>query len=199
MEKLQENVMKTIIDEAHRHQLRATVHTWHEQDAIDVLQAGADGVEHGVGHALLTNDTLAKVLLARKATYYVPTLRVLTLAKPPRTLPIGKQNLKRLANNGVPVAVGTDTLGGLAATPPGLNTIQELELMVEAGLPTHDVIEAATRNAAEHLGLAKDLGTVEPGKIADLIIVDGDPLADISALRNVEIVVQAGRVVHKVD
>ena len=71
--------------------------------------------------------------------------------------------------------------------------------MVEAGLPTHDVIEAATRNAAEHLGLAKDLGTVEPGKLADLIIVDGDPLADITALRKIVLVVQSGRVVHKVD
>ena len=71
--------------------------------------------------------------------------------------------------------------------------------MVEAGLSPSDVLQAATRNAAEHLGLAKDLGTLEPGKLADLIIVDGDPLEDISSLHNVKIVVQSGRVVHKVD
>jgi imidazolonepropionase-like amidohydrolase len=71
--------------------------------------------------------------------------------------------------------------------------------MVEAGLSPKDVLQAATRNAAEHLGLAKDLGTVEPGKLADLIIVDGDPIQDISSLRNVKIVIQSGRVVHKVD
>jgi imidazolonepropionase-like amidohydrolase len=71
--------------------------------------------------------------------------------------------------------------------------------MVEAGLSAGDVIQAATQNAAEHLGLAKDLDTVEPGKLADLIIVDGDPLKDISTLHKVKIVVQSGRVVHNVD
>jgi len=61
------------------------------------------------------------------------------------------------------------------------------------------VIQAATLNAAAHLGLDKDLGSVEAGKIADLIMIDGDPLKDISSLQNVKIVIQSGRVVHEVD
>jgi imidazolonepropionase-like amidohydrolase len=104
-----------------------------------------------------------------------------------------KANLKLLHSQGVKIAVGTDTFGKIE---PGVSTVRELELMVESGLPPSDVIQAATQNAAEHLGLAKDLGTVESGKIADLIIVEGDPLKDISSLHKMKIVVQAGRVVH---
>lgn len=71
--------------------------------------------------------------------------------------------------------------------------------MTEAGLTPEKVIKAGTRNAAEHLGLLDDLGTVEPGKIADLIIIDGDPLKDISSLHKVQMVIKAGRIVHYVD
>ncbi len=197
MEKLPESVMRAIIDEAHRQGLRATVHTWHEQDAIDVIGAGADGLEHGVGHALLSDGRLAETLLAHNA-FYVPTLRVYTLATTPSTLPTAKQNLKSLADKDVLIALGTDTIANSEGTPPGLNTVQELEFMADAGLSTSQIIRSATRNAAEHLGLANDLGTVEAGKIADLIIVDGDPLQDISSLHKVCMVVQQGRIVHDV-
>jgi imidazolonepropionase-like amidohydrolase len=71
-----------------------------------------------------------------------------------------------------------------------------MELMVEAGLTTEQVIRAGTRDAAEHLGLLEKLGTVEAGKIADLIIVAGDPLKDISALRQIRFVIQSGHIVH---
>jgi imidazolonepropionase-like amidohydrolase len=92
--------------------------------------------------------------------------------------------------------VGTDTLGDL---PRGLNTILEMQSWPKAGLTAARIIGAATHDAADHLGLLKELGTVEPGKIADLIIVDGDPLKDISVLHKVQIVVQGGRIVHNVD
>ncbi len=196
MEKLRRDVMQAIIDEAHQQGLRATVHTWHEQDAIEALQAGADGLEHGVGHALLTDDRLAEILLSSKA-FYVPTLRVLRLAKTPKTLPIAKQNLKSLSAKGSRIALGTDSIADHKDTPPGLNTIKEMELMAEAGLTPERVIRASTRDAAEHLGRLDDLGTVEAGKLADLIVVDGDPLKDISAIERVTIVVQAGCIVYQ--
>lgn len=193
--KLRKDVMQAIIEESHRLNLRATVHTGHEEDAIEVVQAGADGVEHGVADAVLATDRLADMLRAHNA-FYVPTLRIMDHVGNPQALTFAKQNLKHLFDKGVRVAVGTDTQGGWEKTPPGLNTIQEMELMVEAGLTAEQVIRAGTRDAAEHLGLLDKLGTVEAGKIADLIIVDGDPLKDISALRHIRFVIQAGRIVH---
>jgi imidazolonepropionase-like amidohydrolase len=193
--KLRKDVMQAIIEESHRLNLRATVHTGHEADAIEVVQAGADGVEHGVADAVLATDRLADVLRARNA-FYVPTLRIMDHVGDPQAPTFAKQNLKHLVDKGVRVAVGTDTQGGWEKTPPGLNTIQEMELMVEAGLTTEQVIRAGTRDAAEHLGLLEKLGTVEAGKIADLIIVAGDPLKDISALRQIRFVIQSGHIVH---
>ena len=68
--------------------------------------------------------------------------------------------------------------------------------MAEAGLSPDKIIRTATRDAAEHLGLLGKLGTVEPGKIADLILVDGDPLNDIGAMNNIQVVIQSGKVVY---
>jgi imidazolonepropionase-like amidohydrolase len=102
-------------------------------------------------------------------------------------------NLKQLANAGVRIVLGTDTLS--RGTPPGSTTLNELELMVRAGLSPEQAIQAATRNAAQHLGKLDELGTLEPGKLADLIIVDGDPLMDISVIHNIEVVIKGGKVV----
>ncbi|MFC1596842.1 amidohydrolase family protein, partial [Planctomycetota bacterium] len=191
-EKLSVDVMRAIIDESHQHGLKVTVHTWREQDAIVALESGADGLEHGVVDAPLGNDRLAQILLDRNA-FYVPTLRVLTLGKNPVPLETAQGNLKDLTHRGVRIAVGTDTLGD---QPRGLNTILEMQLMAEAGMAPAQIIRAATHDAADHLGLLERLGTVEPGKIADLIIVDGDPLKDMSVLHKVEIVIQRGHIAY---
>jgi imidazolonepropionase-like amidohydrolase len=74
-------------------------------------------------------------------------------------------------------------------------TVRELEFMHEAGMPTLDALQAATVRAAELLGLADEIGTVEPGKVADLIAVGGNPIADLSSLRDLRAVVARGRVV----
>jgi imidazolonepropionase-like amidohydrolase len=188
-------VMKAIIDEGHRHGLRITVHTGTQQDAIDAVSAGADGLEHGVFLGRIMGSEVAELMKTR-GTFYVPTLTVWQTFGGATRVANPMANLQFLHRQGVRIAVGTDTFGSIE---PGVSTIGELEWMVEAGLSPKDVLQAATLNAAEHLGLAKDLGTVEPGKLADLIIVDGDPIQDISSLRNVKIVIQSGRVVHKVD
>ena len=193
--KLRLPVLKAIIDEAHVHGLRVTVHTPTESDGMDAVNAGADGLEHGVGLGRLTGDQLSKLMIERGASY-VPTLSVGLYLNGRGKLTTPMLSLRKLHEQGVTVVAGTDTFGEQEA---GATTIQELELMVEAGLPAHDVVQAATGNAAKHLGLLSDIGTVEVGKIADLIIVEGDPLTNISALRNVKIVVQARRIVHSVD
>ena len=90
-----------------------------------------------------------------------------------------------LHERGVRLVAGTDTLAGF-----GLH--RELELYVQAGLSPAEVLRLATLGAAEITGRSDRLGSLEPGMLADLIVVDGDPVADISALRNVELTVKDG-------
>jgi len=197
--RLSANVLRAIVDEAHKHKLPVTVHTHRQQDVLDAVEAGADGVEHGVSDATLSDTRVASLLLERNVNY-TPTLWIMrlgSLASKSESFEITKQNLKFLSDKGVRISLGTDTMCSMPR--PGLNTIQEMEFMAEAGLTPEKVIRAATRNAAEHLGLLEDLGTIEPGKIADLIIIDGDPLKDISSLHQVQMVIKAGRIVHDVD
>jgi imidazolonepropionase-like amidohydrolase/predicted enzyme related to lactoylglutathione lyase len=196
MPRLSVNVLRAIVDETHKHKLRATVHTHREQDVIDAVESGADGVEHGVWDSKLRDIRLADLLLKRNVNY-TPTLWAWSLDKESKSFETAKQNLKTLSDKDVRISLGTDTLCSMPS--PGLNTIQEMEFMAEAGLTPEKIISAGTRNAAEHLGLLDDLGTIEPGKIADLIIVNGDPLKDISSLHNVQIVIKAGQVVHNVE
>jgi imidazolonepropionase-like amidohydrolase/predicted enzyme related to lactoylglutathione lyase len=193
MPRLSASVLKAIIDEAHKHDLRATVHTHREQDVIDAVEAGADGVEHGVWDSILPDNRIADLLLKRNVNY-TPTLWAWSLDKESNSFEIAKHNLKTLSDKGVHISLGTDTLCSMPR--PGLNTIQEMEFMAEAGLTPETIIQAATRNAAEHLGLLDRMGTVEPNKVADLILVAGDPLKDISSLRQVQIVIKEGRIVY---
>lgn len=95
------------------------------------------------------------------------------------------------ASDDLLVAFGTDApwLG------PSESLHGEIRLLGEAGLSPTQILLAATRGAAAHIGRSDDLGTLEPGKIADLIIVDGNPLEDLAALRSVEVVVREGEVV----
>jgi imidazolonepropionase-like amidohydrolase len=110
-----------------------------------------------------------------------------------RSLDISSANLRRAVRAGVKVAMGTDS--GNAGTMHGATAPRELELMVAAGMTPMDAIVSATAHAAEAIGLARELGTLEPGKLADAIVVDGDVLRDISAIRKIELVVSRGRAI----
>lgn len=196
MPRLSANVLRAIVDEAHKHRLPATVHTHREQDVIDAIESGADGVEHGVWDSTLSDNRLADLLLKRNVNY-TPTLWAWSLDRESKSFEIAKQNLKTLSDKGVRISLGTDTLCSMPR--PGLNTIQEMEFMAESGLTPEKIIKTATRDAAEHLGLLDRLGTVEPNKVADLILVAGDPLRDISSLHQVHMVIKAGQVVHNAE
>ena len=90
-----------------------------------------------------------------------------------------------LHESGVPIVAGTDSLGGFAL-------VRELELYVKAGIPAPEVLGMATLGAARAAGQGQRLGSIEPGKLADFILVDGDPSADPGALRNLRLVVKDG-------
>ena len=108
-----------------------------------------------------------------------------------------KANLKKVFDAGVPVVLGTDT--GFNGVLIGVSTQIELELMAEAGLKTEDVLRAATINGARMIGREKELGTVEAGKAADLVILDADPLADIRNVARIYRTVKGGVAYEPVD
>lgn len=186
--RLPREIMEAIIEESHRHGLRVTAHTFEEEGVIPVVEAGVDSLEHGVVVKSPVSETVVE-MLREAGVFYIPTLQVFRAAEARER---AMANLKQLSEAGVKIVLGTDTVGG---TPAGANTISEAERMVEAGMSPAQVIQAATRTAAEHLGRGDDLGTLETGKLADLIIVEGDPLENISVLRTPWVVMKDGQVV----
>lgn len=101
-------------------------------------------------------------------------------------------NLKRVHDAGIPVAMGTDA--GNPLTLHGPSAFLELDAMQEAGLTPAEVLVAATRNGARAMGRLQDFGTVEAGKVADLVVLDGDPSADIANVRRIALVVRGGEI-----
>ncbi|HEX4935019.1 MAG TPA: amidohydrolase family protein [Gemmatimonadaceae bacterium] len=105
-------------------------------------------------------------------------------------LDVASRNLERLADAGVPIAMGTDT--GPMGRFQGYFELMELELMAKAGLSPRQVLASATRDAARCMQLDRDLGTLEPGKWGDFVVLDADPLADITNVRRLHSVWIAG-------
>jgi imidazolonepropionase-like amidohydrolase len=107
-------------------------------------------------------------------------------------LEVALRNLKTAADAGVGIAMGTDSGTGLPGRFVGYFELMELEMMAKAGLTRSHILAAATRDAARCLQIDRDLGTIEPGKWADFVALDGDPLADISNVRRIDSVWIAG-------
>jgi imidazolonepropionase-like amidohydrolase len=111
-----------------------------------------------------------------------------------RAVPVFKTNTGKMRLAGVKLAVGTDAGGPVGYNFQGYNTAREVELLVEVGLSPMEALVAATRTGAEVIGVASEVGTIEPGKRADLLLLSANPLNDIRNLRRIETLVQAGRV-----
>lgn len=197
--------MQAICDEAHKLGRRVAAHTSGGPTIDDCLTAGVDSIEHG---HWLTDAQLDH--MAELGTFYVPTLIVNS-----RNIQLGRQasgvsgpawdwlqkvyddkwdTLTRARRAGVKIAAGSDA-GFLVHHGEGAC---ELEEMVKGGFTPHEAILAATRVAADCMGWQDKVGAVEVGKLADLVIVDGDPLADITLLQRAECittVVKGGKVV----
>jgi imidazolonepropionase-like amidohydrolase len=111
-------------------------------------------------------------------------------------LAVASRNLKKLSDGGVSIAMGTDT--GPAGRFQGYFEHMELELMAKAGLTPKQILQAATRDAARCWKVDQDLGTLEPGKWADFVVLDADPLANILNTRTIAGVYVAGNPVNNV-
>ena len=111
---------------------------------------------------------------------------------PPTPSPIALQNLRKVWDAGIPVAMGTDA--GNIGTLHGPSVFREMDLMTQAGLTPLQVLRSATVNGAKVMGLERDIGTVEAGKLADLVILDADPLADVANLSRIHRTIKDGKV-----
>ncbi len=200
-----EDEARAIVETAHLYGKRVAVHA-HGADGVNLaLRAGADSIEHGT---LLDDESVR--LFRQTRAFYVPTLSTVNgYIERLRTNPnaytgevrekiewrigITGQSLRRAFPAGVRIAFGTDA----GVSMHGRNA-DEFLLMVEHGMDPMSAIVAATVNAAELLGLAAEIGTIEPGKSADIVAVRGDPLADVGLLRNMNFVMARGRV-HRME
>ncbi len=197
--KLSLDVLEAVIDEAHKLGRRVAVHSEAPQDAYDAIMRGADSIEHLMAVGSDTADLPDGLLdlMLKNGTYVVPTLAVTSLYTDlhsgPKKYPEFKVNLAAIYRAGVNVVAGTDA--GAPDIQFGEAAHIEMELLAGVGLSNMDAILAATGKAAACLGWQEELGTVEKGKLADLVAVSGDPLTNISDTRNVKLVVADGKVV----
>ncbi|MGW9040383.1 amidohydrolase family protein, partial [Streptomyces sp. NPDC055721] len=181
-----------IVAAARRRGKGVLCHSYSERGCHDAVTAGIRSLEHG---AFVGERTLHE--MRRRGTYFTPTLTAIAglaestnpvLAERGRAyLPVLKRAVLTAHELGVPLAAGTDSSGG-TVRPIG----REVELMRAAGLPALDAIRTATTGAARLLGLERTAGRLARGFAGDAILVDGDPLADVSVLKQPVRVVRAG-------
>ena len=184
-----EEELRAGIEEAHKAFVKAAAHAQGTAGVRNAVRAGIDSIEHGIW---LDDEVIAE--MRQRGTFLVPTLVApeniskhgiaagiprYMVEKSDRAREAHRESFRKAVRAGVRVAMGTDA--GTPFNRHGANA-QEIILMVECGMPPSDALVAAMRNAAELLDLLDETGTVAPGKAADLLIVDGDPLADVRLL-----------------
>lgn len=191
--------MQAICNDAHRLGRKVAAHAHGAQGIIFAVEAGVDSIEHG---SYLNDEGIA--LMKKKGTYLVPTAYLIDWMQQYGNLPaiyqqkmkdvsaVEKQNAIRAYKAGVKIALGTDA----AVYPHGLNA-HEVDVYVnQFGMTPLEGIQTGTINAADLMGWTDRVGTIEPGKWADVIAIDGDPLKDVRRLQHVSFVMKSG-VVYK--
>ena len=197
--------LAVVAQEAHNSGRRVTTHAIGRAGIHNALLAGIDSIEHG----FYLDDELLELAIDQGA-FLVPTMLAVdgiirngvaagipewVVDKAEREAQKQRESFAAAVASGMRIAAGTDA--GTPFNPHGA-LAQELALMVTHGLTPLQTLVAATGAAAENLGMAHEIGTVEVGKLADLVLLDGDPLADVSATGRVVLVVKDG-VVHRDD
>lgn len=190
--------MAALVDETHRLRKKVAVHCHGDQAAKDAIEAGVDSIEHG---SFLKPETLQ--LMKTKGTWLVPTLMATEWimgkldAYPPALQAKAKaagaartEMFRNAVRLGVKIGFGTDA----AVYPHGQNA-KEFKLMVDLGMPNIEALRAATSADAELFGIAQRVGTLEKGKLADIIAIPGDPTTDITATERVSFVMKEGKIV----
>lgn len=197
-----EDEARALVETAHAYGRKVAVHAHGAEGIKLAVRVGADSIEHGT----MIDDEIVKLMKEYK-TFYVPTLSTVNgylerLAANPNAYPpaikaqidwrigVTGKSLAKAYPAGVRIAYGTDA----GVSKHGRNA-DEFELLVKFGMPPVEAIKAATVNAAELLGVDKETGTIEVGKAADIIAVDGDPLTDVKVLNAMKFVMARGNVV----
>lgn len=194
--------LAAVVQTANDYGLKVAAHAHGTEGMMRAVRAGVHSIEHGT---YMSDELMA--LMKEKGTYYVPTISagrfvaekaqidgyfpVIVRPKAAAIGPLIQETFGRAYRAGVKIAFGTDQGVG----PHGENA-REFIYMVEAGMPPMKALQSATLEAARLLGVDNDLGTLEPGKLADIVAVPGDPLADISVMTQVHFVMKAGKI-HK--
>jgi imidazolonepropionase-like amidohydrolase len=187
--------LRAIVDETHRQHHKVASHAIALNGVHNSVEAGVDSIEHGNYIADADMKTMVE-----KGIYYVPTIYVGEYVAQGRAaagakvwldmIKIHGETFRRAVNAGVKIAFGTD-VGGFDW---GINPAVEFHLMVKYGMTPAQAIRSATVNAAELLGMQNDVGSIAPGKYADLVAVKGDPLSDVSLLEKIDFVMKGGEV-----
>ena len=189
--------LRALVADAHRLGHKVAAHAHGAEGILFATEAGVDSIEHG---SYINEDGISA--MKKHGTYLVPTSYLIDWIQEHGHLPamfqkkmlqvsdVARQNQKKAISAGVKVALGTDA----AVYPHGLNA-HELEVYVtKLGMSPLSALQSATINAADLMGWSGRTGTLEPGKWADLIAVDADPLQDVRTLQHVRFVMKAGTV-----
>jgi imidazolonepropionase-like amidohydrolase len=191
--------MAALVDESHRLRKKVAVHCHGDQAAREAIEAGVDSIEHG---SFMKPETLTR--MKNKGTFLTPTLMATewimskldnyppALQAKAKAAGAARSDMFRSAvKMGVKISFGTDA----AVFPHGQNA-KEFKLMVDLGMTPIDALKSATANDAELLGIAQKVGTLEKGKLADIVAMPGDPASDITATERVFFVMKEGKIVR---
>jgi imidazolonepropionase-like amidohydrolase len=190
--------LRAIVDEAHRERRKVASHAMALYGVHNSVEAGVDSIEHGNYIA----DADLKTMVAH-GIFYVPTIFVGEYVAQGRAaagapvwvkmIQIHEDTFHRALKAGVKIAFGTDA-GGFDWK---INPAKEFSSMVKFGMTPAQAIRSATATAAELLGVQDSIGTIEPGKQADIVAVPGDPLADVTTMEKVDFVMKGGMIYKK--
>jgi len=191
--------MAALVDESHRLRKKVAVHCHGDQAAKEAIEAGVDSIEHG---SFMKPETLT--LMKNKGIYLTPTLMATEWimskidnyppalqAKAKAAAAARSDMFRNAVKMGIKVSFGTDA----AVFPHGQNA-KEFKVMVDLGMQPIDALKTATGNAADLFGIAQKTGTLEKGKLADVIAMPGDPTADITATERVSFVMKDGKIIR---
>jgi imidazolonepropionase-like amidohydrolase len=191
--------MAALVDESHRLRRKVAVHCHGDQAAREAMEAGVDSIEHG---SFMKPETLSR--MKNKGTFLTPTLMAaeyimskigqyppVLQAKAKAAFNARSEMFRNAVKMDVKISFGTDA----AVFPHGQNA-KEFKLMVDLGMKPLDALKSATASDAELLGIASKVGTLEKGKLADIIAMPGDPTADITVTEQVSFVMKEGKIIR---
>src|SRR5438046_3158211 len=192
--------MTALVDESHRLRKKVAVHCHGDQAAREAIEAGVDSIEHG---SFMKPETLT--MMKKKGTFLTPTLMAsewimgkldnyppALQAKAKAAYRARSEMFRNAVKMGIKISFGTDA----AVFPHGQNA-KEFKLMVDLSMKPIDALKSATANDAELLGIGQKVGTLEKGKLADIIAMPGDPTSDITATERVTFVMKEGKIIRR--